>query len=200
MSSCVLNIRKGNKDIACFYYKHAFDTIAMFEKVIKCVKNYNENLIDIAKDIPDKVLAHRILECDDVHRPMKERSLEYAQKNFPDYIWPNKANEDDNIIALIADEDVIVYNMHVGHHITIDLDNKLIYFADAFRIYSSFEYCAKREINEDDFDIESIPIFDFNISNIYFNQLEDFYEFIKKSNDFRCEKKDQFIYSSYAQY
>lgn len=204
MGAYVINICKDKKILACLYQDDNFDTYTAVFKVIDLINNYNKNLI--SGDLPDKVLAYRILQEENLthsvyayHIRMTENSYAYAESVFPKYKFVEKArfHRGTDMTIAICEDDIETFNNVVERKIFINIDTKMIEFENAFDSMTVTEYCIKNKINTTEFRKLNLPSFDIESFYFCFNMLDEFCDFINKkgSRGFYIGTLKHIIYS-----
>lgn len=186
MSSFCVNIIKDKKIIGNSFHAMCWGTVETLNYINKLINNYNKNLVD--KNLPNEILAHRILTQEDIDESLCEFKGKLCEKSYKYY----KSHfsiplTDDNVdvcfgkIAIIP-EDISNNNMEADREVTIDLDTKTIHLTRNFiKIETKSDYCKRNDIDPSDFNIENIPTSLTNMRGFYFNELEEAREFLKEN-------------------
>lgn len=197
MCSYTINILKNKEIIGCAMGEGDFSTIEELDHIASLINAYNKHLI--GKNEPDAIIAHRFLEQENIEYSvwnwnckMFPDSYQYAIENYPDYVWPSQ-DEADYAFGTIAltKEDIKDCNLESKRLAEIDLDKNMIYLHNFFTVKAKEDYAKDRGITLkellDEYDFATL---DYDITRIFFNQLEEI-------DDFLADNKDGFcIYSS----
>lgn len=200
MESYSISVFKNGIRIGAALLGGNFSALYSFEKAILLINNYNKNLVNV--DLPDMVLAHRFL-AGEVPSPPAYRSglvnystfldsIEYAEKEYPLYSWPDGGILRDNAVKIaLIEPDIQKCNWQSEHFLDINLDNNTVELYGMFKREHKVLYCSKKGINYDEFDNLNLPTLDLDLSMVSFNELTDYYTLIKENmNGFLTPKSD----------
>ena len=193
----LINIIKSDNIIGnIFYIKDYKYTSQVLNDIKKIIENYNKNLISF-KDIPDDILAQRMLDKSSMicnhniwHADICVSSFSYLVENYPGYTFPGQSIRDANrgIIAVL-ESDILNNGLSSDHIFDIDLDKKKIAMQHAFMRLSESEYCKEFEVSLSDFKIEDFTKVEHLIpTSFYINELSEVLDiFGKHFMGFRVE-------------
>lgn len=186
MSSFCVNIIKDKKIVGNSFHVMCWGTVETLNYINKLINNYNKNLVD--KNLPNEVLAHRILTQEDIDESLCEfrgRLCEKSHKYYKEHFSIPLSDDNTDIcfgrIAIIPG-DISSNNMEASREVTIDLDTNTIHLTRNFiKIETKDDYCKRNNVDPSEFNIGDIPTSLINMRGFYFNELEEAREFLKEN-------------------
>lgn len=191
MDNLSVSIIKDGALIGSILYKRKIDIVDELSYIVDMIENYNESLI--GKDIPDEVLAHRLLEGKAIEfnilhvcSKLMNNTRQYCTSNskLKTFCWPDPKRESKAFGVIgVTPEDINSIFLTTDHRISVNVTNKEISLHNVFTRYLKSEYCMEKHLDYDTFDEIAFPIINIPELSFYFNQLEDIKDEILEYKD-----------------
>lgn len=167
-------------------FKDKGDIISTLDTIQRMFDNYNRNLASIKEDMDTLLLLTRFLQCENENadyrpnerHPMLEHksAMLLSTSSKTTFMITSAAA---GCIAILGEESNRHFMYPDKSIVEIDLDTKNIEFIDFFRQTDIVTYRKINKIEDDE--VIAIPKIPFNPSQVSFNELSDFREFIEKN-------------------
>lgn len=167
-------------------FKDKGDIISTLDTIEKMFDNYNRNLASIKDNIDTLLLLTRFLQCENEAADYRPSEM-HPMLEHKSAMLLNTPSKTTFMITSAAAGSIAIVNEESNRHflypdksiVEIDLDTKHIEFIDFFRQTDIVTYRKVNKLGDDNtLDIPKMP---FQPSQIGFNEITDFREFIEKN-------------------
>lgn len=188
MGSYAINISKDGKKIGTFYRQLEYiETLSILDEVRKILVNYNKHLSHI--DIPNEVLAHRMIEKQDVSLTLKDTaiSIETSSYNYlidayPGYNWSSGKLFTESGKLSFTKDDMEYWNNLSDVSITVEMDHSMLILHNMYHRLSVDDY-IKDFADGDKSAVTKLYTIDFNQNHFYMNALDEIYDVLSANKD-----------------